>query len=62
MVAQGEGGSIINIGSMYGLIAPDYEIYGEAPLWASYVEIRNRCDAMILTAVELVELIMADML
>jgi len=38
------------------------EIYGEAPPWASHVEIRNRCDAMILTAVELVELIMADML
>ena len=38
------------------------EIYGEAPLWASYVEIRNRCDAMILTAVEIVELILSDML
>jgi hypothetical protein len=31
-------------------------------MWASHVEIRNRCDAMILTAVELVELIMSDML
>ena len=38
------------------------EICGEAPMWASHVEIRNRCDAMILTAVELVELIMSDML
>lgn len=24
-------GNIVNIGSMYGLIAPDYEIYGELP-------------------------------
>ena len=25
------GGNIVNIGSMYGLIAPDYEIYGDLP-------------------------------
>jgi C_GCAxxG_C_C family probable redox protein len=43
-------------------LVKEEEIYGEAPMWASHVEIRNRCDAMILTAVELVELIMSDML
>jgi NAD(P)-dependent dehydrogenase (short-subunit alcohol dehydrogenase family) len=32
MVARGQGGSVINIGSIYGIVGPTFEVYDETPM------------------------------